>query len=253
MGVVRQTRVAAACVVVAMLTAACGSGTHVSTRSRPLELAAGSPTRSSVPVAAGQGPLVPGTYYTSRFRPTIVFSASGGDAWTLDNESPGILYLTSGEFLGEFVEVYVVSPRRARLTVMEPAVAEQDTANDPNRRERPFPDDYLMYLAASEFLDAGAARRGTVLGLEGPVLDVTVAHTPEGGPCLGGAPGLCFSLFRYGSADALEAIEPAGTEMRVWSLQAADGPLLVIAASLGPPPLDLDAGLQALLTSMELA
>jgi hypothetical protein len=70
---------------------ACGSGhqTLGNGHPRPIDLHVGTPGQSSLPTASAPGPLAPGAYYTSVFRPAVRFNVS--DGWTMRTESPQVL------------------------------------------------------------------------------------------------------------------------------------------------------------------
>lgn len=219
--------------VVALLVA-CGSDDDgVATRSpRRLDLHVGSPGASSVPTAAARGVLAPGEYYTSAFRPPFSFEVPGG--WTLENESAGIVYLWTGSFPDDFVDLYFFVPGLEDPSVSDPPLARDDQPLQTTTA--PFPSDYVDYITSSPYLDAGEPTAGQLFGLSGTFVDAGVTRTPSEGVCAEG-PGTCFSLFRYGPAFTSEQVEPPGSTLRVWSLDSDAGQLIVILAARDPAQL----------------
>jgi hypothetical protein len=199
-----------------------------SDKPRPLDLHVGSPGASSVPVAAARGALLPGTYYTSRFRPAFRFDVPEG--WKLEAESGGLVYLTRGSFPDNFVDLYLFVPGREAARVVTPPLVRDD--EPPGEVVAPFPRDYVDYIARSPYLDAGPPTPGELFGLRGTSVDALVSRTPADGIC-NRLPGTCFSLFRYGIAAFSEQVEPPGATFRVWSLDSEEGPLIVILSTKG--------------------
>jgi hypothetical protein len=236
-----------ATVAFAVTAVACGSGggTVRSDKPRPLDLHVGSPGASSVPVAAARGALVPGTYYTSRFLPAFRFEVSG--RWKLEAESRGLVYLTRGSFPDDFVDLYLFVPGHEQARVVEPPLVRDD--QPPQATIAPFPQDYVDYIARSPYLDAGPPTPGDLFGLHGTFVDAVVAGTPPGGMCAG-APGTCFSLFRYGPAAVSEQVEAYGSTLRVWSLDSKDGQLIAIFAARDPAQLNAGTELSVIVDSV---
>jgi hypothetical protein len=225
----RRWIASAAMVGVVGVAAACGSGAGVRPQaSRQLDMHVGSPGMSSVPVAAAQGALRPGEYYTSRFRPVFRFEVPEG--WRLEVENPGMVYLSSGTFPDNSIDIYVLSPKQSDLALVDPPLADDGAPTGPRVE---FPRDYLAFLSASPYLDATSPEQAELFGLHGSSVDALVTRTPAEGAC-NGAPGLCFVLFQYGLAAFTPQIEPRGAAMRVWSVERGDQQLIVIAAAVTP-------------------
>jgi hypothetical protein len=74
--------------VVAVVSAACSGGSRTAHSFR-VDAVAGSPARSTTPSALVRGVLSPGRYYTTRFRPRLLFTVPAG--WSLFDEGTSSL------------------------------------------------------------------------------------------------------------------------------------------------------------------
>jgi len=231
-------------VLAGVLVAGCGSESAIRGTAEPrrMDLAVGVPGRSLLPTAAAPGPMAAGSYYTSQFRAPFRFEVP--ECCTLDNESAGVVFMHGGEF-PDASELYVVAPRHAPLRVADPPIVQDEeylpleyfprsrggeVVRGSVRPLGPFPGDYLEYLAASPYLEAGPIQPADLFGLPGRALDVVVSRTPAEGSC-NGFVGYCFSLFVYGRNGLSEQIEPRGAVMRVWELDRAGERVMVILAA----------------------
>jgi hypothetical protein len=165
-----------------------------------------------------------GSYFTSQFEPAFRFEVP--DGWTLDAESQGVVYLHRGTFPDDFVDLYLVAPGREPFRVADPPLSTAHRSGVFSAA--PFPRDYLTYLGASPYLQAGEVHDDTLFGLSGRSVDAVV-ETPDA-PFCGGVAGSCFSLFSYGRNSLSEQIEPRGAVMRVWELERDGRRLIVILA-----------------------
>jgi hypothetical protein len=216
----------------------CSESREVSSRPQHLDLAIDSPKRSSVPVAASYGPLVPdGRYYTSLLRPAVRFS--GVQGWEHQGENSEELYL--GRRSGAWADLYVVAPHGSPLAVYDPPVTrEQDPVFD-RAKMRPFPKDYLSYLASSPVLRSESIVSTTLMGLDASLLKATVSLPRDEG-------GLLFVLFSRGISET----EPDGSALWAWSVTTPQGTLYVLLVAADATVLATDPGVAQMLQSLKV-
>jgi hypothetical protein len=238
-------------VAIAVLVAGCGgSGAARLSASRPLELSVGSPNRSRVPSALVVGPLVKGTYSTTRLvtRLTLTFD----DGWNLANETPGELALTRGPLTRDAQILRFVVLDHA-WQVAPPFVTDQETPADWIRRSHPAPTDYIGFLQGlGQYLDIGPLTTVPIAGRQATAISYTVARqaTTPAGTCYD-EPGPCFGPPSGVRLDVVSL--PLGYAVRAAVVQGPDGPILVEAAAPDAAQLDeLLADVDPILATMQL-
>ena len=239
-GIAPRFRLRVPCVVavaVLVLCVGCGGadGARPSTV-RPLELSVGAPNRSRVPSALVVGPLVSGTYSTTR--PSTRLTLKVGDGWNLANETPGELALTRGPLTRDSSILRFVVLGHA-WQVIPPFITEQETPTDWIRRSRRAPTNYIGFVQGlDQYLDIGALSTVPIAGRQASAIAYTVARQP--GPATGtcyGEPGPCFAPPSGIRLD--EVALPLGYTVRAAVVDGPAGPILVEAAA--PDAAQLDA------------
>jgi hypothetical protein len=170
------------------------------------------------PALPAVGPLAPGTYAATGFRPSMRFQV--GDGWALAYETSEHMLLVTGDpELPASIYVFSVS---TETKVTSTPVADPDRAAPPSE---PFPADYEAWLRAVPHITVGPRRPVEIGGGQGFAVDIDLSELPAG-KCL--RPGsrhecfypvelIAFSAMPGAAVGTFHVIDVAGTTVLVFA------------------------------------
>jgi hypothetical protein len=173
---------------------------------------------ASAPAVPAVGPLEPGTYAATAFRPTMQFQV--GDGWALAYETSEHILLVTGDPEPP-AAIYFFSVSSATKVTSTP-VADAAGAAPPSE---PFPADYEAWLRAAPHITVGPRRPVEIGGAQGFAVDFDLSGLPAG-RCLSSASRhqcfypielIAFSAFPGAAEGTVHVIDVAGTTVLVFT------------------------------------
>lgn len=224
-------RRSALCVLLALVVVTAGSCAGDASRSsvrRRLELFAGSLSRSHLPAALVAGPLLAGTYQSTRFAHGVTLTVD--DGWQLDYDAAAELTLTRGPLTAETQTLRFVLLDRA-WQVEPPFAADGETISHLIARSRRATVNYVEFVRTlSSYVSVTAADDVSVGGVRASAVEYTVHDTPASpGETCNIEPGRCFAPPSGVRFDVW--FIPKGSVMRVAVAPSRAGPILVEASA----------------------
>jgi hypothetical protein len=202
------------------LLAGCGTANDVGAEegvAYVLDLHSGAQDESASAVPA-VGPLAPGTYAATGFRPSMRFQV--GEGWALAYEtSEHILLVTGDPEQPASIYAFSVSPE---TKVTSTPVADATGAAPPSE---PFPENYEAWLRAVPHIVVGPRRPVEIGGAQGFAVDIDLSGLPSGRcvsntsrqQCFYPVELIAFSAGPGGSEGTVHVIDVAGTRVLVFS------------------------------------